>query len=269
MLSIIIVNYKQPELLRLCLSSLRRVIAADFKHEIIVMDSAASPETRNVAVEDFKDIRYVPFKQNVGYTHMVNEGIAAAIGDTFFVINSDIIPLPGSIESMYSYLHTNPKVGLVGPGLLNFDGSPQQSCFRYYTPWTIIYRRTPLGRLPFAKQIIEKFYMKDRDLSQPTPADWLSGSALMGTVAAARKVGPMDSTMFLYMSDVDWPRRFWENGYQVHYYPMAQMYHYHHRHSRSWLGMFDALFNPQAHQHIKDAIRYFKKYGTREFTYIS
>ena len=91
MLSIIIVNYKQPELLRLCLKSLKRTIRPDFDHEIIVMDSASSVETRNVATEEFLSIRYFPFKQNVGYTHMVNEGVAVAKGDVFFIINSDIL----------------------------------------------------------------------------------------------------------------------------------------------------------------------------------
>ncbi len=261
MLSIIIVNYKQPELLRLCLKTLRNTLSKDFSHEIIVMDSASSVETRNVAVEEFSGIRYIPFKENVGYTHMVNEGLQAALGETFFIMNSDILPLAGSIEEMYRFLTENPKVGLIGPQLLNFDGSPQQSCFRYYTPLTIVYRRTPLGWLPFGKKALDRFYMKDKDLSKPCPAEWLSGSALMGTIIAANKVGPMDPKLFLYMSDVDWPRRFWENGYQVLFYPSSRMYHYHHRHSRSWLGMLDALFNPQTHQHLRDAFRYFRKYG--------
>ena len=106
------------------------------------------------------------------------------------------------------------------------------------------------------------------ETSKTCPADWLSGSALMGSVAAARRVGPMDPSLFLYMSDVDWPRRFWENGYQVLFEPSAQMYHYHHRHSRSWLGMFDAIFNRQTHQHIHDALRYFKKYGLKTFSHV-
>ena len=268
MLSIIIVNYKQPELLRLCLKSLKRTIHPDFDHEIIVMDSASSVETRNVATEEFLGVRYFPFKQNVGYTHMVNEGISIAKGDAFFIMNSDIIPLENSIENLYAHLKSDSKIGLIGPQLLNFNGTPQQSCFRYFSPLTIVSRRTPLGWLPFGHRALARFYMQDQDLSKTCPADWLSGSALMGSVAAARRVGPMDPSLFLYMSDVDWPRRFWENGYQVLFEPSAQMYHYHHRHSRSWLGMFDAIFNRQTHQHIRDALRYFKKYGLKTFSHV-
>ncbi|OGN27592.1 MAG: hypothetical protein A2941_01175 [Candidatus Yanofskybacteria bacterium RIFCSPLOWO2_01_FULL_49_17] len=263
MLSIIIVNYKQPELLRLCLKTLKRTLRPDFDHEIIVADSEASVESGNVATEEFAGIRYIPFKENVGYTRLVNEGVMAAKGDAFFIMNSDITPLPDSIENMYGHLKHHPEIGLIGPQLLNLDGSIQQSCFRYYSPLDIVYRRTPLGILPFGRKAIERFKMQDKDLTRPCPADWLSGSALMGSMAAAKKVGPMDKKLFLYMSDVDWPRRFWENGYQVVYYPTARMYHYHHRHSRGRFGMLDSLFNVQTRQHIFDYLKYLKKYGFR------
>jgi len=36
------------------------------------------------------------------------------------------------------------------------------------------------------------------------------GSALMTTRKAINKVGLMDENLFLYMSDVDWAKRFWK-----------------------------------------------------------
>jgi hypothetical protein len=268
MLSILIMNYKDPSLLRLCLQSLRRVIPASFPHEIIVVDSSAGPETKHVATEEFSDIRYFPFKENTGYTRGVNEGLKVALGDAMFIINSDIIPLEGSVERLYAYLKEHPEIGLLGPRLLNFDGSFQQSCFRFYTPFTIIFRRTFLGKLPFVKNYLDRFLLKDKDMNHSMPVDWLMGSALMVSRAALEKAGYMDESLFLYMSDVDWPRRFWENGYTVVFYPRATMYHYHRRESRGALDALDALFNRQTRQHIKDAIRYFRKNGIREASYI-
>ena len=110
--------------------------------------------------------------------------------------------------------------------------------------------------------------MADKDLSKPMEADWLMGSALMVSKRAIDNVGLMDESLFLYMSDVDWPRQFWENGYRVVFYPEARMYHYHMRESRSRLGSLDALFNRQTRQHIKDAIRYFRKNGLHHLSHI-
>ncbi len=268
MLSIIIVNYKNAPLLRLCLKSLQRVLPASFAHEIIVVDVSASPDTAYIAAEEFPNVRYLPFKENIGYTKGVNNGLKVAKGDFLFIINSDIIPLESSLDKMCAYMKAHPEIGLLGPQLLNFDGSRQQSCFRFYTPFTIVYRRTFLGKFPFVKKITDRFLMRDKDLTQTLNVDWLMGSALMVSRKAMERVGYMDERLYLYFSDVDWPRRFWENGYTVVFYPEAQMYHYHRRESRGALDAFDAIFNRRTQQHIIDGLRYFRKNGLREASYI-
>jgi len=185
-----------------------------------------------------------------------------------FIINADIIPLEGSLEKMCEYMKEHPEIGLLGPQLLNFDGSVQQSCFRFYTLFTIIYRRTFLGKLPFVKNVLNRFLMKDKNLTQPLAVDWLMGSALMVSRKALVTAGYMDEHFYLYMSDVDWPRRFWENGYRVVFFPKATMYHYHRRESHGALDALDAIFNRRTQQHIIDALRYFWKNGLRKSSYI-
>ena len=259
-LSIIIINYKNPPLLRLCLKSFLMTLQPNFSKEIIVIDISSTIETRNV-ISEFPEARAICFKENIGYTKGVNEGIKNSNGDAVLILNSDIIPLKNSIENMYEYLSRNNDVGIVGPQLLNFDGTPQVSFFRLPSPWTLIYRRTFLGRLPAGKNHLDNFTMKNIDHSKLHPTDWLMGSAFMVNRKAIDKVGPMDENMFLYMSDVDWPRRFWENGYRVLYYPDSKLYHYHKRDSKGCFGILDILIKKESRWHIIDAIRYFKKHG--------
>ena len=258
--SVIIINYKTPPLLRLCLSSLKRVLSANFKHEILVVDITSTPETRNV-VKEFSGVKIVAFQDNIGYTKGVNEGIKASSGGYVLILNPDVIPTARSIEDLTSYMATNTDTGLAGPRLLNFDGSTQSSCFRYYTPLTILCRRSPLGRTPFGKKVLAKFMMTDKNLNEPAETEWLMGSAVMVSRKAADKVGLLDEKFFLYMSDVDWARRFWENGFKVAYYPHSEMYHYHKRESKGHFGLFDIFMNKQSRLHITDALRYFRKYG--------
>ncbi|MBI2674573.1 MAG: glycosyltransferase family 2 protein [Candidatus Yanofskybacteria bacterium] len=262
MTSIVIINYKNPPLLRLCLSSLRRVLSANFKHEILVVDIASTPETRNV-VKEFTNIKLAAFKENIGYTKGVNEGIKTSSGDYVLILNPDVVPLVKSIEDLTSYMATNINIGLAGPRLLNFDGSAQSSCFRYYTPFTILCRRSPLGRTPIGKTVLAKFMMTDKNLNEPTEADWLMGSAVMVSRKAVDKIGLLDEKFFLYMSDVDWARRFWDNGFKVAYYPHSEMYHYHKRGSKGQFGPFDVFMNKQSRLHLVDAVRYFRKYGLK------
>lgn len=264
MTSIIIVNYKNPPLLRLCLSSLKRVLSENFKHEISVVDIASTPETRNI-VKEFPGVNMLPFKDNIGYTKGVNEGIKASSGNYVLILNPDIVPMTSSIEKLVSCLVANTDVGLAGPRLLNFDGSCQNSCFRYYTPLTILCRRSPLGRTPLGKKILNKFMMADKKLDEPTETEWLMGSAVIISREAIKKVGLMDEKFFLYMSDVDWARRFWENGFKVVYYPESKMHHYHKRGSKGQFGLLDIFLNKQSRLHLVDALKYFYKYGFSRF----
>ena len=90
------------------------------------------------------------------------------------------------------------------------------------------------------------------------------GSAIMVSRKALDAVGLMDEKFFLYMSDVDWAKRFWENGFKVIYYPQSEMYHYHKRESKGHFSLLDIFMNKQSRLHITDALRYFRKYGLKQ-----
>lgn len=258
-LSIIIVNFKNPPLLRLCLKSLVQTLEPSFEKEIIVVDVASSIETRNV-ISEFPEVKLVFFKENIGYTKGVNEGIKASRGEIVLIINPDIIPSKGSVERMADYIYKNENVGLLGPQLLNFDGSVQNSSFAFYSPLTIIYRRTFLNLLPWARKELDRFLVNNKDKTKTSEVDWIMGSALMTTKKAIDDIGPMDENLFLYMSEVDWAHRFWENGYKVIYFPEARMYHYHRRGSKGRFDVFD-IIKKETRWHIIDAIKYFRKHG--------
>lgn len=262
-LSIIILAYRDPALLRLCLKSLARSLAGtDMSYEVVVVDNATSPETANVVRAEFADafpaIRLIPLVRNTGYTYGVNTGLRAATGEYLFVLNHDIIMQPDTCQRLVTYLREHPSVGLVGPRLLNFDDSQQDSCFRFYTPLVIPARRLPL---PFTKRLLSRFRMEDTTISGPTAVDWVSGAAFATSRTAMEQVGTLDERFFHYFSDVDWAWRFWEHGYSVVYYPLATLRHYLGRTSKSRFGIFDVILNRATRWHIADAIRYFFKHG--------
>lgn len=245
--------------MRLCLKSLENTLSSGFDYEILVVDISSETETQNVVLEEFPKIKLLPFKNNIGYTKGVNEGIKKSSGDFFLILNPDIVPLKNSIEKLLEHMKEHKDIGLVGPQLLNFDGTPQQSCFGFYNAITIGYRR--VNYLPFKKRVLENFFLKGKDLSKGGSVDWLMGSALMAQRDAVNKVGLMDEKFFLYFSDVDWAKRFWENGYKVVYYPLVEIYHYHRRVSKKNTWIIDIFTNHQSRQHIKDGLRYLYKWG--------
>lgn len=175
-LSIIITSYKQPELLKVCLDSIKKnltLLENDF--ETIVADSATEDDTEMMMREDYPETVFISSPENIGFGATVKNGYERSKGEYLFIINGDVIIKPGSVEKMLGYLENNPTVGIVGPKLLSFNESMQFSCFRFYTPMTIIYRRTFLGKLWFAKRALDNFLMKDFDHKSTREVDWVQG----------------------------------------------------------------------------------------------
>ncbi len=258
-LSVIVTNYKTPELLKLCLKSVKNAVQ-DFPSEIIVLDSEAETETGEMIKEEFKELRYFPFIRNTGYAKLVNVGLKESSGEYILVLNADIIVEKESVKKMLEYFEKNPRVGILGPQLLNFNGSVQDSCFRFYCFKTILCRRTILGKTKWGRKELDRFLMHDFDHKHTCEVDWLLGAALMLRHQALEEVGPMDERFFLYFEDVDWCRRFKEKGWNVIYFPEAKIHHYHSRVSRRRGGMADLFFNKYAWIHITSALKYFWKY---------
>lgn len=258
-LSIIVTNYKNPQLLKVCLDSiLKTVTEIDF--EVIVADSETQEDTELMMREEYPQVVFFPFQQNVGFQALLKKGIVASKGKYLLLLNGDILVTPGSVKALLEFIKSDESVGMVGPKLLNFNGTLQDSCFRFYRPMTIIYRRTFLGKMSFAKKHVDWFLMRDYDHHEPKEVDWLMGSALMVTRKAIEKVGLMDARYFMYMEDVDWCRRFWEQGFKVMYFPMVTMNHFHGKLSAKGGLVRSLLFNKLTWIHIASGIKYFLKF---------
>lgn len=257
--SIAINGYKNPDLLRLCIESIQKNVKG-VSYEIIVADSATEEVTAMMMREDFSDITFFPNKENVGFQKLVRQGLDASTGRYILLLNSDIIVTPQSVETLLDFIKNHPDVGMIGPKLLGFNEEFQESCFRFYKPTTILYRRTFLGKFSFARKHLAWFLMKDYDHETVKEVDWLMGSVMLISREAFNKVGYLDPQFFMYMEDVDWCRRFWENGFKVIYYPQVYMYHYHGKGSAKGGFLRSLLFNRLTWTHIESALRYFMKY---------
>jgi GT2 family glycosyltransferase len=263
MLSIAINQYKNPELLKLCLKSIQDNVK-DIEYEIIVVTGATEEDTRLMMREDFPEVRFFPLVENVGFGKMVKKGIEESCGDYLLLLNGDILVKPNSVEKMLSFLQNNKSIGIIGPQILNFNETFQPSCFRFVQPITIVYRRTFLGKLSFAKKHLANFLMKDYNHQKPKDVDWLMGSALMTSREALAKVGYIDDRFFMYFEDTDWCWRFWENNYRVVYFPQSKMLHYHGKGSGKG-GVLHSLFlNKLTWIHISSALKYFWKHFGRQ-----
>src|SRR3989344_2417762 len=212
-LSVIIVNYRTPEMLRLCLQRLEEHLEG-VAYEIKIIDNS---------------------KRNIGFAKGVNQGLRETTGEYRLILNPDALITAGSVQAIIAYMDKHADIGIMGPQLKYFNGEHQRSYFRFYRPLTVLARRmTWLARISSFRRIIDDFLMHDTDPAKIQTPDWILGAAMLVRGSALEIVGLMDERYFLYFEDVDWCRRFWHNGYMVVYYPQAIFYHYYPRTSTSW-----------------------------------
>jgi len=259
--SFILTHYKDQEFLKPCIESIKRHVR-NFDYEIFVADSETQESTRRLIRNEFPDVILCGSKENVGFSKIVNAALKRTRGSYIAILNSDILLPDSSIENIFRYFEAHKNVGLAGPALFYPDGTPQSSAFRFYSPFTILTRRTFMGKTFLGKHDLDRFLMKDRVLTrEPITVDWLMGSALFTTKKALNDVGPLDERFFMYFEDVDWSRRFWEKGYKVVYYPATRLIHHHVKTSKTPRGLLDLLSNPYARIHLASAVKYFLKHG--------
>ena len=162
MISVIINHYRTPELLKLCVNSIKKVLKPG-EYELMVRDGEALEETQELMREDFPDVQYFPEMENVGFAKLVNDGVRRAKGEQLLIINADvIIPNRAALDTLVAYLALNPTCGMVGHMLRNLNETLQPSCFRFYKPLTLLYRRTFFGKTPWGQRDISSFTYSDK-----------------------------------------------------------------------------------------------------------
>lgn len=261
-LSIIVTSYKSPAILKICLNSIINSLEnKKIDYELIVLDSESDETTIDMMEEDFPNIKFIPHEDNTGTSKLWNEGIRLADGKYIGIFNSDMIFQDDSIQKMLEKIKSDNKIGLLGPALLDFDGSTQFSCYgAFYSPWLILCRRTFLGKTFLGKKSVNKFLMKDWDHKETRGVHWVMGSAMMTSAEAIKKIGLLDERFFMYFEDVDWCRRAWESGLRVVYYPEAKIYHYHGKGSAKKAWFWAPFVDYLAKAHIKSGLIYLWKY---------
>ncbi len=222
-LTVTICSWNTVSDLRACLASLHPE-HVETACEILVVDNASSDGSPDMVEQEFPWVRLLRMDTNLGFTGGHNAALAHRRGTHAALLNSDTIVHPGAIRVLLEAL-AEPGVGIVGPRLLNPDGSLQFSCRRFPNPVAAAFRNTILGRIFPRNRYVREYLMQDFDHNERRDVEWLSGAALFLKGELLDKVGGLDESFFMYCEDVDICRRAWDAGYRVSYVPEAVVTH--------------------------------------------
>lgn len=223
-LTVQIVNWNAREPLRQCLQSML-AHPPGVPYEILVLDNNSHDGSVQMLEKEFPQIHLLVSEQNLGFSKGHNLCAKHANGDYLFLLNPDTIVSPGALDRLVAFAEAHPEIGIIGPKILNPDGSLQFSCRRFPEPIAALFRNTPLGKLFPNNRYTRDYLMTDWDHNSVREVDWVSGAALFVRKTVFEQLGGFDEQFFMYCEDVDLCYRAWQTGWKVVYYPDAIIYH--------------------------------------------
>ncbi len=220
--------------------------------EVIVVDSASRDNSAAVVRDRFPWVRLIACEKNIGFTRGNNLALEIAQGRHLMLLNPDTLVHGDALNQLVEYLDAHPEVGIVGPHVLNEDGSTQSTRRRFPTPSTAIFESTWLqGFAP--RRMLDRFYVTDQPDDGTFEVDWVQGCALVARRAVYEQIGPLDEGYVMFSEELDWCKRAKNAGWRVVYLGSAHITHYG--------GKSTEQVQAQKHVYFQTSkLRYFRKF---------
>ena len=240
--SIIIASHNTRAYLERSLSTI------DDSNEVIVVDTGSSDGTQAFVRERFPHVRIVQLEVNRGYGGALNEGVALATGKYLILMNGDAWPRPHALERLVEFAEGEPAAGIIGPRLLNPDGTLQPSLRGFPTLWRLATEYLFLRWLAPWSQALNAFYGSRFDHRSRRDAEFLVGAVLLVRRQVFDDIGGFDANFFMFNEEVDFCYRARRAGWSVVFSPAAEFVHIG---GASTSQMWPRMYREQLRSHLR------------------
>src|SRR6186997_2342862 len=196
--SAVVVTYDALPWIENCLDSLAGVAT-------VVVDNGSSDGTVDFVRERYPAVQLVE-SENRGLGAGWNTGIRETAGAYVLLLNADAWMTPGSLDRLVDFADSRPGAAVVGPRLLNPDGTLQRSVRGFPTVWRLATEYLYLRKLAPRSRALNAFYGAGFDHASERVVEWLMGACLLVRRAAYDDVGQFDERYFMFSEEVDWMR---------------------------------------------------------------
>jgi GT2 family glycosyltransferase len=223
--SVVVVNFNAGEDLRTCLESVSRSLSGRI-WDAVVVDNASTDESCS-SISHYESVSIHRNQTNTGFASGVNLGLSLTSGKYVLIINPDCWIEGGAVGCLESELERHSKCALVGPKILDLDGTVQGSARGDPTMLTGLFGRTALlGRL-FPGSSLARKNVRALEMAKDSSSevDWVSGACMLARRGPLLAAGGFDTRYFLYWEDADLCRRLRAQGLTIRYVPDAEVVH--------------------------------------------
>jgi GT2 family glycosyltransferase len=213
----VVVTYDALPWIEQCLTSVRGV-------ETVVVDNGSSDGTVAFVRKRFPDVRVIE-AENRGLGAGWNIGIRESSGAYVLLLNADAWLAEHALERLVEFAETRPRAAVVGPRLLNPDGTLQRSVRGFPTVWRLATEYLFLRKLAPGSSALNAFYAGGFDHDEVRDVEVVMGACMLLRREAIEQVGDCDEDFFLFSEETDWLYRFHQAGWAVWFTPDAEAVH--------------------------------------------
>jgi GT2 family glycosyltransferase len=232
-LSVLVLNYNTRDHLRTCLVSLfaedsTRFSGGPISTEVIVVDNASTDGSADMVAAEFPEVTLIRSPRNGGFAYGNNQALSRARGAAVLLLNPDTVMPRGGLPRFLERLSAHPEAGIIGPKLLEPNGSMHLACRRSFpTPAIAFYRLSGLSRLFPRSPRFGRYNLTFVDPDVPLEVDSVCGACLLVRRAVIDRIGLLDERFFMYGEALDWCLRTRAAGWTVRYEPDIVVQHQH------------------------------------------
>jgi N-acetylglucosaminyl-diphospho-decaprenol L-rhamnosyltransferase len=174
--SVIIVTWNAGDVLGPCLDSVEsQHLVGGF--ETIVVDNASTDSTQELLRRYDGRVQVITNPRNAGYAEANNQGADAASGRVLLFLNSDTELLETDVLERLASAVEEPGAGIVGPMLVNPDGTLQPSCASDPSVLRALLVGAGLHRL-LPDAALARVAREHWSHSSSADVDWIMGAAI-------------------------------------------------------------------------------------------
>jgi len=215
-LSYCVVNTNGRDSLLACLAAIERTHPAGVEREILVLDNASEDGSADAVRSLGGEIRLIALQRRAGKAENDSTLMREAEGRYCLLLNEDSELCPGAVAALLAALDADPKAAAATAQLLDSDGKPVPSAWRF----------PGVGTAAIGALFLHRRFTVQSVGSATRPVDWAQSSALMVRREAAAAVGYMDPAFFVYYDECDFAKRLAEAGWHSLYVPGAEAVHH-------------------------------------------
>jgi N-acetylglucosaminyl-diphospho-decaprenol L-rhamnosyltransferase len=230
LVSVVIVNYFSEELAARCIRSILEAEPATVRNmEFTIVDNG-SKEDWGPLLEGLPNVSLIDCGANTGFASAANRGIRAARSEYVLLINPDSRVCLGAISRAVAFMQdpVNRTVAILGPKVYDdMAARSVQPSARSFPglAQALFGRHSLLTRLWPSSPWSRRYFKSDSGCTSPTRVDWVSGCCMLIRSSLFEQIGMLDERYFMYFEDVDLCRRAWAKGWEVAYFPEAEIIH--------------------------------------------